>query len=305
MLAENAILAKPANRLILAIAWAVTLLASALPAILLREITGVVPDWLLLAQIAGLSTLFLLTFLWGPIRPLRAYFVVIIVLYLAGWMLQTWLGGSALWKSLFSDSIFISSMFGIQILRVGAALIMVACLLLIKKRISAFFLVRGNLSARAEPIPLIMTHPESWTKLGGILALAISMGTLVFLLLAGRPSLETLAKAAPFLPFVLLFAAMNSFSEEMSYKASFLAVLHDVAGKDQSLLMTAAYFGIGHYYGVPYGLVGVLMAGVLGWLLGKAMLETRGFAWAWLIHFLQDVLIFSFMAIGSVSAGSH
>ena len=51
--------------------------------------------------------------------------------------------------------------------------------------------------------------------------------------------------------------------------------------------------------------VGALLGGVLGWLLGKAMLETRGFAWAWFIHFLQDVLIFAFMAIGSVSAGGN
>ena len=47
----------------------------------------------------------------------------------------------------------------------------------------------------------------------------------------------------------------------------------------------------------------VVMAGLLGWLLGKAMLETRGFFWAWFIHFLQDVLIFSFMAIGSIVPG--
>jgi len=37
--------------------------------------------------------------------------------------------------------------------------------------------------------------------------------------------------------------------------------------------------------------------------LGKAMLETRGFTWAWFIHFIQDVLIFSFMAAGSISPG--
>ncbi|HEY3310824.1 MAG TPA: CPBP family intramembrane glutamic endopeptidase [Anaerolineales bacterium] len=98
---------------------------------------------------------------------------------------------------------------------------------------------------------------------------------------------------------------MNAFSEEMNYKASFLAVTHQILGKRQSLLVMAAYFGIGHYYGVPYGVVGVLMAAFLGWLLGKSMLETRGFAWAWFIHFLQDVLIFSFMAIGAVKAGGQ
>jgi len=61
--------------------------------------------------------------------------------------------------------------------------------------------------------------------------------------------------------------------------------------------------GIGHYFGVPYGVVGVIMASFLGWMLGKAMLETRGFFWAWLIHFVQDVLIFTFMAAGSITPG--
>ena len=45
------------------------------------------------------------------------------------------------------------------------------------------------------------------------------------------------------------------------------------------------------------------MAGFLGWLLGKAMLETHGLAWPWFIHFVQDVLTFSFMGIGSIVAG--
>ena len=53
--------------------------------------------------------------------------------------------------------------------------------------------------------------------------------------------------------------------------------------------------GEGHYYGVPYGVVGVLLAGFLGWFLGKSMQETGGFVWAWLIHFLQDVIIFTFL----------
>jgi len=79
--------------------------------------------------------------------------------------------------------------------------------------------------------------------------------------------------------------------------------LEGVVGKQQSLLLMAVYFGVGHFYGVPYGVIGVLMAAFLGWILGKSMLETRGLWWAWLIHFVQDVLIFAFLAIGSVIPG--
>jgi len=35
----------------------------------------------------------------------------------------------------------------------------------------------------------------------------------------------------------------------------------------------------------------------MGWILGKAMLETRGFFWTWWIHFLSDVAIFSFLTM--------
>lgn len=41
------------------------------------------------------------------------------------------------------------------------------------------------------------------------------------------------------------------------------------------------------------GVIGILMAGVLGWLMMKSVMETQGIFWAWSIHFLQDVVIFS------------
>lgn len=54
---------------------------------------------------------------------------------------------------------------------------------------------------------------------------------------------------------------------------------------------------------LPSALFHALAGGIPGWLLGKAMVERRGFFWAWLIHFLQDVLIFAFRAAGSVTPG--
>lgn len=92
---------------------------------------------------------------------------------------------------------------------------------------------------------------------------------------------------------------------EPSRSKTFLSVLENVVGKPQALLLMASYFGIGHFYGLPYGVIGVLMAGFLGWFLGKSMLETRGLFWAWLIHFVQDVLIFAFLAIGSIVPGGE
>jgi len=35
------------------------------------------------------------------------------------------------------------------------------------------------------------------------------------------------------------------------------------------------------------------MAGFLGWLLARSVVDTRGMFWAWFLHFLQDVVIFT------------
>jgi hypothetical protein len=39
------------------------------------------------------------------------------------------------------------------------------------------------------------------------------------------------------------------------------------------------------------------------WIAGKSMLETRGFAWAWFIHFCADVPVFVFLAMAAVRGG--
>jgi uncharacterized protein len=35
------------------------------------------------------------------------------------------------------------------------------------------------------------------------------------------------------------------------------------------------------------------MSSLLGWFLARSMIESRGFLAPWMIHFLQDVVIFS------------
>ena len=43
--------------------------------------------------------------------------------------------------------------------------------------------------------------------------------------------------------------------------------------------------------------MGVVMAGIAGWFWGKSMIETRGWAWAFVIHLVQDIVIFTFLAM--------
>jgi hypothetical protein len=300
---------------LLAVAWAVLLLVSTLPMIILQEIFNIsIPfQTRMLTSLALALFMVILTFLWSAIRPLRGFFIVFIILFIAEGFFYGYMGNLPSLDPYLESSEFVPSLLSTQVLRMAVTLVMLAGLLIIKKKREAFYLVKGDLAAVADPMPPIMKQPASWRVLGRELSLYISLGTLVFLLIAAFPSLSVqfqqgmlggmLSQMLVLIPFVLLMAAMNAFSEELTYKASFLSVLENPVGKRQALLLMAAFFGLGHYYGVPYGIIGVLMAGFLGWLLGKSMLETRGFAWAWFIHFLQDVLIFSFMAIGSVTPG--
>ncbi len=63
-------------------------------------------------------------------------------------------------------------------------------------------------------------------------------------------------------------------------------------GKGATLILVPAWFGLAHYFGVPNGMTGVLLAGIGGWFFAKSMIETRGIAWAWFLHFLADFTVY-------------
>jgi membrane protease YdiL (CAAX protease family) len=293
---------QPKQTTLLITAWVFLLLASQLPRIILQELFNYQVSNNLVFGVPAMVILIglILTFLWDAIQALRPFFILFLVLIGIEWLVFAQIAMSPrLETSSFNAAMLIN-----QSLRLIVTLAVIAVLFILKKRREAFFLVKGDTSAPLEPVRWLgIKEGETWNKAGPIFAIALSLGTLTFLVLASRLSLNRLAGVLPFVPVVLLIATLNAFNEEMTYKASFLSVLENVVGKHQALWLMAAYFGIGHFYGIPYGVVGVLMAGFLGWLLGKSMLETRGLWWAWFLHFLQDVMIFAFLAIGSVAPG--
>ena len=287
-------------------AWIFLLLASSLPRIILQEVFDYPVSADLGAVIAATVVLIglILTFVWNAARGLRSFFVLFLILVGVEWFVYTKVDQLPFYQAWLNHPSFNVYMLAEQSLRLLVTLGIIAALFILKKYARAFFLVKGDVSAPAEAVRLLgIKEGERWNTLGRNFAVILSLGTLTFLFLAGRPPLNIVVRALPFLPAVLLAATLNAFNEEMTYKASFLSVLENVVGKHQALWLMATYFGIGHFYGIPYGVIGVLMAGFLGWFLGKSMLETRGLWWAWFIHFWQDVLIFAFLAIGSITPG--
>lgn len=287
------------------VAWAIMLLVSILPNIIFQEVFSLNTAWLIWFKMAFLVIFTLVSLIWQPIRPLRNYFIILLAIFLiedgisrvtAVDFWQNWFGGI--------NASFVTNMFGIQLSRFIVAMLIIFVLVLLRYKRNDFFLVKGKLDAPIRPVKWLgFPKADPWTSFGGQFAIYISLGTLIFLILGGRPSPSDVVQLLPILPFILILAAMNSFNEEMTYRSALLAPLEPVLGYKHSLGITAIFFGIGHFYGVPYGVIGVIMASFLGWMMGKAMLETRGFFWAWFIHFLQDVIIFSFIAIGSIVPG--
>jgi len=284
--------------------WVVTVLVSLLPDILFRELGNGLPSWLVWAKVSLVAALLAASLAWKALRPLWLFFTVLLAVSLLEWGVGEFFSSVSYKTWLFGSPSFVQDVGSVEIPRLATGLLMMLLMLALTGSFSRFFFVKGNLGAPAKPIPWILTRPPSWRVLGPAIAAAMCLGLLAFVFIFGQPpSLATLGSALPLLPFVLVFALVNSFGEEMIYRAPWLGALEDVVGPAQALLVTAVYFGLGHFYGVPYGVVGVLMAFIPGWLMGKSMLETRGFAWAWIIHFCMDATIFFFMALGSVTPG--
>jgi len=282
--------------------WLVTLLASTLPDAIWHQFVGPTPPWLFWGKVGLLIVFIILGWAWKRIQPLRSYFILLFINILAWWLLPR-IRISPSWSRWEGQASWVAGILGIQLLKIGIALLTIVALLFVMRRRQNAFLVKGQLDAKAEPIRWLgLKDPASWKIFGPIVAVIGAAIMLVVLVVTNRPSTITLVRALPLLPATLLFSATNAFSEEVSYRVSLLAPLHKVVGKGHAMALTAVFFGLAHYAGgVPLAtLPTVLMTAFLGWLMAKSMLETQGFFWAWFIHFVNDIAVFGFLAMGSI-----
>ncbi|MDH4191453.1 MAG: CPBP family intramembrane metalloprotease [Betaproteobacteria bacterium] len=181
-----------------------------------------------------------------------------------------------------------------QALLLGVATLVLFAVYFVNEANFSVFLAPGSIAAPAKGVSWLgISEGESWLSLGASLALFITLATSIFVYLQFRKSGGGLKQLVPYLPWVLLFSLTNSFSEEAVYRLGVIVPLVGSVDTAHILLISAAAFGAPHLRGMPNGIVGALMAGLLGWLLAKSVMETNGIFWAWFIHFLQDIVIFS------------
>jgi membrane protease YdiL (CAAX protease family) len=150
----------------------------------------------------------------------------------------------------------------------------------------------GNISAPAQELKLFdIKANESWLKAGVSLSIIISLATASFMYFQLKQVQVNWTLLQSGVLWILLFSLTNSFGEEMIYRMGVVSPLKGLLSPMTIYIVSAVLFGLPHLAGMPSGLLGATMAGVLGLVLAKSLYETNGFFWAWTIHFIQDVII--------------
>lgn len=157
------------------------------------------------------------------------------------------------------------------------------------------FFRKGEIFAEAKPLNLLgITKEDTWRKIGPILAVIFIVATVIYMSMAvimmgGRITSHFFT----LFPLALIFSISNAWNEEIFTRFTVVSGLHGKMRPKHIYWISALIFGIPHYFGTPGGVIGVIMASSLGWFLAKSVGDTKGMFWAWFIHFLLDVVLFS------------
>lgn len=207
--------------------------------------------------------------------------------------------GSALGRAWLS-SVELDRRLKYQLVSLVLAGVVLLVLRLARRDVFARYFRIGSVRAPAERNPVFgIKAGESWRRVGWTLTVII---TAVTGLVIGLQFFKgfTLTRPLTLLLWVPLLATVNAFVEEALTRFGVVVALDGYLPQGTVALISGLVFGTVHYFGTPGGPVGVVMAGVLGWVLARSVLETRGLLWAWWIHFVQDVIIISaLLMVGS------
>jgi len=148
----------------------------------------------------------------------------------------------------------------------------------------------GNIDAPTNANPLLgIKAGESWRVIGGRFAVIITSVTAAIIYF--QKFKGNALSISPILFWTPLLAASNAFVEEALVRFGVVVSLSGLMRPNRIAVASGLVFGTVHYFGTPGGSVGVTVAGLLGWLLARSVLETKGLFLAWFIHFLQDLVI--------------
>ncbi|MCV2393652.1 CPBP family intramembrane metalloprotease [Actinotalea sp. M2MS4P-6] len=277
--------------------WVVVLLGSAAPRVVLDVVGAPVPTWLAWAQIGLLGATLVASTASATLRPVRHLAVALAsiaaLLELRPRLDLTWAPA----QQLLGGTAFDARMQSEQTGKLLVAAALVGVLLAMGYRRRSMFLRLGDLRTPLRPVRWLgFPRPVPWSRFalqwGAYIAVAVAVAQYLSL----RPTTAELEGVVPMLPGILVYAAFNAITEEVTYRVPLLATGEPTLGGRTALWQAAGYFGIAHFYGTPGGPAGVVLSIFMGWILAKGILETRGLFWSWWIHWLSDVAIFVLLA---------
>jgi membrane protease YdiL (CAAX protease family) len=290
-------LAQPArfSSLVLAVAWIAILFGSAASHVVWVEWLSYKdnPLWDYIVRFVVLVLLLMLSWLWPKLRPLRGFLLAILAFNLAidlQVMLVKLPQIAALPPVLYVLAYALLSVF-------LAVALMALTLLHSGLSRQDLFLEKGNMRAQSH-IPFFSSR--RWTLVGPLAFVLLAIPLVVELVLEIHPNFALAHNILSTLPFIIVFGIVNAAQEEFTYRVVYLARLAPVVGAQWALLITSVNFGINHWVGGhPNGLTGVVTVALAGYILGRSMLDTRGIAWAWLIHSAADIIVAILLAMAS------
>lgn len=280
--------------------WIAAVIGSRLPQILCSQFGLTTGKWLPLSQTIILLALALAAAKLRPTKNLPGFILALAALKFSWDVVAPWIEASTSVQALAQHLNWGGRFFLSRAIRtVGAALMIVT---LFGSGIGRrdLFLAVGNGSARVQPEGLIFRRRISWTGFTAVLLVLFGVILPPFLFLTMLPQIGHGYILLPLLPWALATSAVNAANEEFQYRSVLLARLQGLVSPREAACLTAVVFGLDHYFGQPSGWGGVLMAAIAGWIWAKSMLETRGFTCAFAIHFVQDLVIFGFLALSAV-----
>lgn len=284
------------------IVWVAVIIGSSLAEIIARVCFHAAPWWLGCVQVAILTLAGVAALVSQRFRVIGRFLLAVAALRLCWYLVAPKLGESDFVKQLTADASWGARLFVARSLPVAGAMLMAFTLVGKNIRRHGAFLRVGRLSAPVEAMPYLgVRHSFPWTVFGPALLGVFGIALPAFLYVTVRPNFAAAHRVWEAWPWILATAALNAANEEFQFRCVLLAHLRPVVPVAEAMLLTATLFGIGHFFGQPSGPIGVLMAGFAGWIWAKSMVETGGSGWAFLIHMVQDVVIFSFLAMAANS----
>lgn len=281
------------------VAWA-AVIGSTLPEILWQESGHKLSFWFTTIESACIL-LAALVAIWIPsLRRVWRFLVAVALLNFAWEYIAPTLANLPAVRHVTDNASWGARLFLSRLFTLSGAVLL--CFTLIGSGITRrdLFLCKGNPAAPAQPIEFLgLRKPVPWSWLGPAFILVFALFLAPYLYFTVHPNFNVSDRILRTFPWSLAVAALNAASEEFQFRSVLLAHLRGVFRSGEMVLLTAVFFGIGHYYGQPSGPLGVAMAGFAGWIWARSMVDTRGCVWAFLIHMIQDIVIFTFLAVGA------